>query len=66
MPTFRHEGGHLEKVTSSAGSATLRFGRPVMELRDPYLFEIDGKVHILYATQGERAIAYAQLTNFYL
>jgi len=65
LPTFKHEGGNLEQVTSAAGSATLRFGRPVMELRDPFLFEIDDKVHILYVTQGERAIAYAQLTNFF-
>ena len=66
MPTFRHEGGNDIRVTSAPGSATRRFGHPIMELRDPYLLDINGKVHILYSTQGERAIAYAQLSNFYL
>lgn len=65
LPTFKHEGGDLPVVTSMPGSATRRFSQPVMELRDPYLFDLNGKVHILYSTQGERAIAYAQLTNFY-
>lgn len=66
LPTFKHEGGNAPKIVSAPGSATRRFNHPVMELRDPYLLDINGKVHILYSTQGERAIAHAQLTNFYL
>lgn len=64
-PTFKYEGADAIRVTSQPGSATARYGRRIQELRDPFMFDLNDKVHILYSTQGERAIAYAQLTNFY-
>lgn len=64
-PTFKYEGADATRVTSQPGSATARYGTRIQELRDPFMFDLNGKVHILYVTQGERAIAYAQLTNFY-
>lgn len=65
IPTFRHEGGDLPTVTTQPGSSTLRHGREVRELRDPFLFEVNEKVHILYVTKGESGIAYAQLINYF-
>jgi len=65
-PTFKYEGADTPVVVSHPGSATARFGKRIQELRDPFMFELNEKVHILYVTQGERAIAYAQLTNFYI
>jgi len=65
-PTFKYEGADTPVVASQPGSATARFGRRIQELRDPFIFEIKQKVYILYVTQGEQAIAYAELTNFYI
>lgn len=63
-PTFKFEGADAPEVPSFPGSATARYNMRIKELRDPYIFEINNKFYILYSTQGERSIGYAELTNF--
>lgn len=65
LPTYKHEGGNLPIVKTQPGSSTRRYGRPVAELRDPFMFEVNGKVHILYVTRGESSIAYARCINYF-
>jgi hypothetical protein len=36
---------------------------PVHELRDPAIYEEDGRLYLLYAAAGEQAIAIAELTR---
>ena len=64
-PTYKFEGGNLPVVKTKPGSSTRRYGQPVAELRDPFLFELNEKVHILYVTKGESGIGYARCINFY-
>jgi len=56
-PTREYEGGELPLVTSEGGS----IDHPVRALRDPALFEEDGRTSLFYAAAGERAIAGAEL-----
>lgn len=56
-PEFEWEGASLPLAPSVRGWAP----KPVNELRDPAIFVEDGRVYLLYAVQGERGIALAEL-----
>ena len=51
------EGAHLPVAPSVRGYAP----EPVNELRDPAIFEEDGRTWLLYAVQGEHGIAIAEI-----
>jgi hypothetical protein len=51
------EGADLPLEPSEAGSINV----PVNQLRDPAIFEEDGRVYLLYSVAGERAIALARV-----
>ncbi len=57
-PEMRWEGGELPLAPSWRGAVNI----PVRQLRDPCIFEQDGRVLLLYAVQGEAGIALAELT----
>ena len=56
-PERDHEGGGLPLAPSVRGPAN----EPVRQLRDPAVFEEDGRVYLLYAVAGERGIALAEV-----
>ncbi len=56
-PTLEWEGGHLPHEPSRRGYIM----EPVRQLRDPALFEEDGRTYLLYAVAGESSIAIAEL-----
>ena len=56
-PERDYEGANLALRPSVRGLA----GEPVRELRDPAIFEEDGKTYLLYAVAGESGIALAEL-----
>lgn len=56
-PECDYEGGHLPKVPSKRGQAV----EPVCQLRDPAIFQEDGRTYLLYAVAGEHGIAIAEL-----
>jgi hypothetical protein len=37
--------------------------QPVNQLRDPAIFEEDGRIYLLYAIAGEQGIAIGELTK---
>lgn len=51
------EGADLPVEPSSRGSVSV----PVNQLRDPAVFEADGRVYLLYSVAGERGIALARV-----
>lgn len=51
------EGADLPAVASEYGAVN----EPVNQLRDPAIYEEDGKVYLLFATAGEQGIAIGQL-----
>jgi hypothetical protein len=51
------EGANLPVEPSRAGS----INAPVNQLRDPAIFEEDGRVYLLYSVAGERGIALARV-----
>ena len=53
-----YEGANLPLRASQRGIAM----QPMRELRDPAVFEDDGKTYLLYSVAGEHGIAIAQLT----
>lgn len=53
------EGAHLPVEPSWRGAIT----RPVHQLRDPAVFEEDGRAWLLYAVAGESGIAIAELVD---
>ncbi|MGG5808545.1 hypothetical protein [Falsiroseomonas sp. CW058] len=57
-PEEEWEGGALPNAPSWRSSINL----PVRQLRDPAVFEEDGRTWLLYAVQGEAGIALAELT----
>jgi hypothetical protein len=57
-PEFEWEGAHLPPGPSYRGAIC----EPVRQLRDPAIFEEDGRTWLLYAVQGEAGIAIAELT----
>jgi len=56
-PEREWEGGHLPHEPSKRGSIM----EPVHQLRDPALFEEDGRTYLLYSVAGESGIAIAEL-----
>lgn len=59
VPEESYEGVHLPPVPSQFGAVL----SPVRELRDPAIFEEDGRVFLLYSCAGESAIGMAELTD---
>jgi len=57
QPETTYEGSALPLRPSVRGAAF----EPVRELRDPALFEEDGRLFLLYAVAGERGIAIARV-----
>jgi hypothetical protein len=51
------EGAELPVEPSRGGSINV----PVNQLRDPAIYEEDGRVYLLYAVAGERGIAIAEV-----
>ena len=60
-PTEEYEGANLQVMKSQPGSSTLRYGGPVNEIRDPYVFKDDDKFYLLYSIKGELGIAISKL-----
>jgi hypothetical protein len=56
-PEMPWEGGDLPTAPSFRGAIDI----PVRQLRDPCIFEDEGRVLLLYAVQGEAGIALAEL-----
>lgn len=56
-PETDYEGGHLPLEGSWRGAVHV----PVRQLRDPCVFEEDGRLFLLYAVRGESGIALAEL-----
>ena len=61
QPRTEYEGALLPVMKSMPGSSTLRYGGPVNELRDPYVYKEDDKLYLLYSIAGECGIGLAQL-----
>lgn len=57
-PETEYEGADLPLETSEVGWAPKR----VRQLRDPAIFQEDGKTYLLYSVAGEHGIAIAELT----
>lgn len=58
-PEMNYEGASLPLISSKRGPAF----EPVRQLRDPYIFQQDGAIYILYCVSGERGIAIAELVE---
>ncbi|MBK9256089.1 MAG: hypothetical protein IPM42_11415 [Saprospiraceae bacterium] len=56
-PELDYEGGNLPLTTSKVGASKI----PVRELRDPGIFEENGKIYLLYSIAGELGIASAEI-----
>jgi len=56
-PEPDYEGGNLPLTVSKMGASNA----PVRELRDPAIFEENGKIYLLYSIAGELGIAIAEL-----
>jgi len=57
IPEFDYEGGNLPLTASKMGSSKT----PVRELRDPAIFEDDGRIYLLYSIAGELGIGISEL-----
>lgn len=57
QPETKWEGGNLPLEASQRGS----IDEPARQLRDPYLYEEDGRVYLLYTCAGESGIAIAEI-----
>lgn len=57
MPQFDYEGVNQPKAKSISGVSKT----PVRELRDPAIFEDNGKVYLLYSVAGEFGIGISEL-----
>ena len=56
-PERAWEGARLPIEPSRGGAINV----PVNQLRDPAIFEEDGRIYLLYATAGERGIGLAEV-----
>jgi hypothetical protein len=56
-PETDYEGGHLPLEPSRFGA----MHQPARQLRDPAIFEENGKVYLIYSCAGESALALAEL-----
>lgn len=57
LPETEYEGGNLPLEPSNFGA----IHHPVRQLRDPAIFEENGKIYLLYTCAGESALALAEL-----
>ncbi len=57
VPELPYEGGGLPRLPSARGLVD----EPVCQLRDPAIFEEDGRTYLLYSVAGEYGIAIAEL-----
>ena len=57
-PEAPYECADLPNAPSEAGDVD----GPVRQIRDPFLFDDDGRTYLFYATCGEQGIAAAQIT----
>lgn len=60
-PQEDYEGGQY-RIKPSLGGKGIREGRNLCQLRDPYVFEEDGRLYLFYSIAGERGIAMAEMT----
>jgi hypothetical protein len=58
-PEAAYECVHLPVAPSEGGDIAV----PARQIRDPFLFEEDGRAHVFYAACGEQAIAAATLAT---
>ena len=56
-PELAYEGGDLPRLPSARGLVS----EPACQLRDPAIFQEDGRTYLVYAVAGERGIALAEL-----
>ncbi len=56
-PETGYEGGNLPMETSARGWIP----RPARQLRDPGIYEEDGRIYLLYSTAGELGIGLAEM-----
>jgi hypothetical protein len=56
-PDLPYEGGDLPRQPSVRGMVT----KPVCQLRDPAIFQEEGRTYLLYSVAGEHGIAIAEL-----
>ena len=56
-PERAWEGARLPLVASQGGAIDV----PVNQLRDPAIYEEDGRVYLLYSVAGERGIGLAEV-----
>ena len=59
LPELGYEGVAAPHLPSSSGKVT----EPAYQLRDPAIYEEDGRSYLLYSVAGESAIAIAELTE---
>ncbi|MCL6629211.1 MAG: hypothetical protein K6U00_06405 [Armatimonadetes bacterium] len=59
LPEEEYEGAALPVERSRMGWAP----EPINQLRDPCIFEEDGKTYLLYSVAGEQGIAIAEITE---
>lgn len=57
LPETEYEGSHLPRIPSQRGA----IHEPACQLRDPAVFEEDGRTYLLYSVAGEQGIAMAEL-----
>jgi hypothetical protein len=56
-PEFEYEGGNLALEPSKRDEVCV----PVRQLRDPAIYEENGKVHLLYSVAGEQGIGISEI-----
>ncbi len=59
QPETDYEGGHLPLEPSQRGFIDV----PVRQLRDPCVYEEDGRTYLLYAVAGESGLAIAEIVE---
>ena len=59
QPETDYEGGNLPLEASERGSVH----HPVRHLRDPYIYEEEGKLYLLYSVAGESGLGIALITE---
>ena len=62
-PIKDYEGANEPIIPSLPGSSTLRYGKPVNELRDPYVYSEESDLYLLYSLAGECGIGLTKLYN---
>ena len=60
-PEREYEGSYFPLNPSLPGSSTLRYGRGVNEVRDPYVYVEDDNIYLFYSLAGEMGIGLSKL-----